>query len=143
MSVCPAESVIVVEPGLAEAIRAAGFTDVICNRPDEEVSPDLAASAVEAALAAGLHVDQADRVQAGFGDVDGELVIVLGVFGEGGGIKPDVGPEDLRESVAGILADKEGEIVVVVHIDAGSIDGDAELAHFTGKCTGKADDSGL
>ena len=41
-----------IDPADAEAIRAAGFTDVICNRPDEEVSPDLAADAVAAALSA-------------------------------------------------------------------------------------------
>ncbi len=41
-----------IDPEDAEAIRAAGFTDVICNRPDEEVPPDLATGAVEAALAA-------------------------------------------------------------------------------------------
>ena len=33
-----------IDPADAPAIRAAGFTDVICNRPDEEVGPDLAAS---------------------------------------------------------------------------------------------------
>jgi uncharacterized protein (TIGR01244 family) len=44
-----------IDPADAEAIREAGFTDVICNRPDEEVPPELAAGAVEAALtAAGL-----------------------------------------------------------------------------------------
>ena len=41
-----------IDPADAVAIREAGFTDVICNRPDEEVAPDLAAAAVEAALAA-------------------------------------------------------------------------------------------
>ena len=41
-----------IEPGDADAVRAAGFTDVICNRPDEEVPPDLAADALERALTA-------------------------------------------------------------------------------------------
>lgn len=40
-----------IDPSDAEAIRAAGFTDVICNRPDDEVPPELQAAAVEAALA--------------------------------------------------------------------------------------------
>ncbi|RVT85300.1 TIGR01244 family phosphatase [Rhodobacteraceae bacterium CCMM004] len=36
-------------------LRAAGFTDVICNRPDGEVPPDLAATRMRAAAeAAGL-----------------------------------------------------------------------------------------
>lgn len=44
-----------IDPADAAAIREAGFTDVICNRPDEEVPPELAADAVEAALkAAGV-----------------------------------------------------------------------------------------
>lgn len=41
-----------IDPADAAEIRAAGFTDVICNRPDEEVSPDLAADALGAALTA-------------------------------------------------------------------------------------------
>lgn len=41
-----------IDPADAEAIRSAGFTDVICNRPDEEVPPDLAADSIEAALVA-------------------------------------------------------------------------------------------
>ncbi len=39
-----------IDPADAEEIRAAGFTDVICNRPDEEVAPDQAANSVAAAL---------------------------------------------------------------------------------------------
>lgn len=47
-------------PEDAEAIRDAGFTDVICNRPDEEVAPELSAAAIESALAAAnvrLHLN--------------------------------------------------------------------------------------
>ena len=37
------------------AIAAAGFTTIICNRPDGEITPDLSATAIEAAAkAAGL-----------------------------------------------------------------------------------------
>ena len=44
-----------IDPAEVEAIRAAGFTDVICNRPDEEVSPDLVAEQMRAAVeGAGL-----------------------------------------------------------------------------------------
>lgn len=44
-----------IEPGDAVALAAAGFTDVICNRPDAEVPETLAAHAIEAAaVAAGL-----------------------------------------------------------------------------------------
>ena len=44
-----------IAPEDAEAVRAAGFTDVVCNRPDEEVPPDLSADALQAACeAAGL-----------------------------------------------------------------------------------------
>ncbi len=49
-----------IDPSDADAIREAGFTDVICNRPDEEVAPDQAADAVAAALSASgvrLHVN--------------------------------------------------------------------------------------
>lgn len=41
-----------IDPSDAEAIRAAGFTDVICNRPDDEVGAEHRASAIEAALTA-------------------------------------------------------------------------------------------
>ena len=41
-----------IQPDDAAEIRAAGFTDVICNRPDEEVTGELAADAVAAALSA-------------------------------------------------------------------------------------------
>lgn len=41
-----------IDPADAAEVRAAGFTDVICNRPDEEVSPDLAADALATALTA-------------------------------------------------------------------------------------------
>jgi uncharacterized protein (TIGR01244 family) len=40
-----------IAPEDAAAIRAMGYTDVICNRPDEEVPPDLAAAAIGDALA--------------------------------------------------------------------------------------------
>ncbi|WP_343079507.1 TIGR01244 family sulfur transferase [Ostreiculturibacter nitratireducens] len=37
------------------ALKAAGFTRVICNRPDEEVTPDLQSAAIRAAVeAAGM-----------------------------------------------------------------------------------------
>ena len=36
------------------AIKAAGYTTIICNRPDGEVPPDLNAAAIGAAAAAGL-----------------------------------------------------------------------------------------
>ena len=41
-----------IDPADAAEISAAGFTDVICNRPDEEVPPNVAAEALEAALTA-------------------------------------------------------------------------------------------
>ena len=44
-----------IAPADIAAIAAAGFTTVICNRPDEEVPPSHRADAVaEAAMAAGL-----------------------------------------------------------------------------------------
>lgn len=44
-----------IDPADAEAIAAAGFTTVICNRPDGEVPPGLRAADVRAACeAAGL-----------------------------------------------------------------------------------------
>ncbi len=44
-----------IDPAEFEAIAAAGFTTVICNRPDMEVPEDLQAAAMaEAAKAAGL-----------------------------------------------------------------------------------------
>lgn len=44
-----------VSPGDMEAIKAHGFTTVICNRPDEENPPDHQAAAMaDAAEAAGL-----------------------------------------------------------------------------------------
>lgn len=44
-----------ISPEDMEAIAAAGFTAVICNRPDEEVPPSHQAQAIgEAAKAAGL-----------------------------------------------------------------------------------------
>ncbi len=47
-----------ISPEDAVALRDAGFTKVICNRPDEEVPPALQAAAIEAAVrAAGLEFD--------------------------------------------------------------------------------------
>ncbi len=44
-----------ITPDDMAALKAAGFDRVICNRPDSEVGPDLAADAVRAAAeAAGL-----------------------------------------------------------------------------------------
>ncbi|QDC10395.1 TIGR01244 family phosphatase [Oceanicola sp. D3] len=44
-----------IAPEEVEAIAAAGFTTIICNRPDGEVPPTLQAASVEAAAqAAGL-----------------------------------------------------------------------------------------
>jgi uncharacterized protein (TIGR01244 family) len=44
-----------IEPEDVAAIKAAGFTTVVCNRPDMEVPPDLQADAIRAAVeAAGL-----------------------------------------------------------------------------------------
>lgn len=44
-----------IEPGDVAAIKAAGFTTVICNRPDAEIPPEVQADAVRAAVeAAGL-----------------------------------------------------------------------------------------
>jgi uncharacterized protein (TIGR01244 family) len=44
-----------IEPEDVAAVKAAGYTTIICNRPDAEVPPDLQADAVEAAArAAGL-----------------------------------------------------------------------------------------
>lgn len=47
-----------IEPEDAAALRDAGFTTVICNRPDAEVPPALQADAVGAAMrAAGLRFE--------------------------------------------------------------------------------------
>ena len=54
-----------IDPADAAAIRAAGFTDVICNRPDEEVTSDQAADAVEAALSAAGVRFHANPVRSG------------------------------------------------------------------------------
>ncbi len=44
-----------IEPEDVAAIKAAGFTTVVCNRPDMEVPPDLQADAVRRAVeAAGM-----------------------------------------------------------------------------------------
>ncbi|MGF6859929.1 uncharacterized protein (TIGR01244 family) [Rhodobacteraceae bacterium MBR-64] len=44
-----------IEPGDVAAIKAAGFTTVICNRPNAEIPPEVQADAVRAAVeAAGL-----------------------------------------------------------------------------------------
>jgi uncharacterized protein (TIGR01244 family) len=44
-----------IEPEDVAAIKAAGFTTVVCNRPDMEVPPDLQADAIRAAVeAAGM-----------------------------------------------------------------------------------------
>ncbi len=44
-----------IQPEDCTAIAAAGFTTIICNRPDTEIPPDCHAAAVEAAaLGAGL-----------------------------------------------------------------------------------------
>lgn len=44
-----------IDPSDLDAIKAAGFTTVICNRPDEEVPPSHQAAAIAAAAeAAGL-----------------------------------------------------------------------------------------
>lgn len=44
-----------IDPADLAAVAAAGFTTVICNRPDGEVSPDLQAEAIRTATeAAGL-----------------------------------------------------------------------------------------
>ena len=39
-----------IAPGDVVALKAAGFDRVICNRPDSEVGPDLAADALRAAV---------------------------------------------------------------------------------------------
>ncbi|MCL3880797.1 TIGR01244 family sulfur transferase [Marivita sp. GX14005] len=47
-----------IEAGDAAAIKAAGFTTVICNRPDAEVPPAQQADAIRSAVeAAGLHFE--------------------------------------------------------------------------------------
>lgn len=44
-----------IEPGDVAAVKAAGFTTVICNRPDAEIPPEVRADAVRAAVeGAGL-----------------------------------------------------------------------------------------
>lgn len=44
-----------IDPSDMEAIRAAGITRILCNRPDEEVPPSHQAAAIQAAAeAAGL-----------------------------------------------------------------------------------------
>jgi uncharacterized protein (TIGR01244 family) len=44
-----------IEPEDVAAIKAAGFTVVVCNRPDAEVPPDVGADAIRTAVeAAGL-----------------------------------------------------------------------------------------
>ena len=59
MDIRPITPAYAVSPQIAPedlpAIKAAGFTTVICNRPDAEVPPDLSAAAIRAAVeAAGL-----------------------------------------------------------------------------------------
>lgn len=45
-----------IAPEDIDAIKAAGFTTIICNRPDGEIPPDLHADVIQkAAEAAGLH----------------------------------------------------------------------------------------
>ncbi|MDE0590035.1 TIGR01244 family sulfur transferase [Halocynthiibacter sp. C4] len=45
-----------IEPGDVAELKDAGFTTVICNRPDPEVPVELQAAAIQAAVeAAGLH----------------------------------------------------------------------------------------
>ena len=44
-----------ITPGDIAALKAAGYACVICNRPDPEVGPDLASTAIrDAVIAAGL-----------------------------------------------------------------------------------------
>ena len=44
-----------IAPEDAAELKEAGFTTVICNRPDHEVTPDIAAAAMQAAVeAAGM-----------------------------------------------------------------------------------------
>lgn len=59
MDIRPLTDAYAVSPQIAPedlpAVKAAGFTTVICNRPDGEIPPDLhAAVMAEAAAAAGL-----------------------------------------------------------------------------------------
>ena len=45
-----------IDPSDLDEVRAAGFATLICNRPDEEVPPDLSSDAMrQAAEARGLH----------------------------------------------------------------------------------------
>ncbi|MDF1716133.1 MAG: TIGR01244 family sulfur transferase [Antarcticimicrobium sp.] len=53
-----------IDAGDLPAIAAAGFTTVICNRPDTEVGPDQASTAIrQAAEAAGLTFSELPLVQ--------------------------------------------------------------------------------
>lgn len=73
-----------IDPADAAAIREAGFTDVICNRPDEEVGPDLAAAAVEAALAAEgvrFHVNPVRHAGLGPEEVERQAAILAAAEG--------------------------------------------------------------
>jgi uncharacterized protein (TIGR01244 family) len=73
-----------IAPGDAAAIRANGFTDVICNRPDEEVPPDLSAAAIGDALAAEgvrFHVVPVRPGQLGPEEIARQAEIVAGAAG--------------------------------------------------------------
>jgi uncharacterized protein (TIGR01244 family) len=60
-----------IDPSDADAIRAAGFTDVICNRPDDEVADGHTSSAVEAALtAAGVRFHSNPAVSGAMTEVE-------------------------------------------------------------------------
>ncbi|MEL6640801.1 MAG: TIGR01244 family sulfur transferase [Pseudomonadota bacterium] len=54
--ICPTYAVSPqIQPDDCAAIAAAGFTTIICNRPDGEITPDICAATMEAAAkAAGL-----------------------------------------------------------------------------------------
>lgn len=67
------------------AIKAAGFTTIICNRPDGEVPPDLRAAPLRAAAeAAGLHFVE--------NPVIGGAITMENVTGQGSAIAESTGP---------------------------------------------------
>ena len=73
-----------IDPADADAIRDAGFTDVICNRPDEEVSADLAADAVATALSAAGVRFHVNPVRSG-GLTEAEIVRQAAIIAEAEG----------------------------------------------------------
>jgi uncharacterized protein (TIGR01244 family) len=67
------------------AIKAAGFTTIVCNRPDGEIPPDLRAAPLRAAAeAAGLHFVE--------NPVIGGAITMENVTSQGSAIAESTGP---------------------------------------------------